>query len=70
MGGPDEFQALVRRYQLALQRFNCADAASFDAANRELSERLYELNQYIIDRKRQLGFPVHSTAFPRVMRVS
>ncbi len=70
MGGPVEFQALVRRYQLALERFNHADRAYFDDVNRELSESLYELNQYIVEKKRQLGFPVHQESFSQVMRVS
>ncbi|WP_028963406.1 hypothetical protein [Sulfobacillus thermosulfidooxidans] len=70
MGGPDEFERLVWRYQLALDRFNQADSDHFDQVNQELSQTLYALNQYIIQCKRQLGFPVHSTTHPQVARVS
>jgi hypothetical protein len=70
MEGPEELQTLVRRYQLALERFNQADSTSFDEVNRVLSEAIHDLNQYIIDQKRRLGFFVHQETLPEVMRVS
>lgn len=70
MGGPEEFQELVARYHLALDQFNQADVAYFDQANEVLTNALDDLNRYILDCKRQLGFPVHSTFCPHVICVS